>query len=204
MTFTKTFAALGISILVASISVASDLSPTTQQTWTLRALVTELEENHYVDRRYNDAMSAAHLETYLERLDPSHLYFTASDVAEFQTYSTRLDDLGRQGELSPAFTIFDRYEQRASDRLALVIANMGAIVSGLDFGKDEYIDSDPTERDWAVDTAELDYRWRKRLKNQVLGLKLAEKPLQEIAPTLVKRYENQQNRPVLLVFIALH
>ena len=194
MTFTKTFPALGVSFLVASISFASNLSPTTPQTWTLRALVTELEENHYVDRRYNDAMSAAHLETYLERLDPSHLYFTASDVAEFQTYSTRLDDLGRQGELSPAFTIFDRYEQRASDRLALVIANMGAIVSGLDFGKDEYIDSDPTERDWAVDTAELDDRWRKRLKNQVLGLKLAEKPLQEIAPTLVKRYENQQNR----------
>ena len=194
MTFTKTFPALGVSFLVASISFASNLSPTTQQTWTLRALVTELEENHYVDRRYNDAMSAAHLETYLERLDPSHLYFTASDVAEFQTYSTRLDDLGRQGELSPAFTIFDRYEQRASDRLALVIANMDAIVSGLDFGKDEYIDSDPTERDWAVDTAELDDRWRKRLKNQVLGLKLAEKPLQEIAPTLVKRYENQQNR----------
>ena len=194
MTFTKTFPALGVSFLVASISFASNLSPTTQQTWTLRALVTELEENHYVDRRYNDAMSAAHLETYLERLDPSHLYFTASDVAEFQTYSTRLDELGRQGELSPAFTIFDRYEQRASDRLALVIANMDAIVSGLDFGKDEYIDSDPTERDWAVDTAELDDRWRKRLKNQVLGLKLAEKPLQEIAPTLVKRYENQQNR----------
>jgi carboxyl-terminal processing protease len=194
MTFTKTFAALGVSILVASTSFASDLSPTTQQTWTLRALVTELEENHYVDRRYNDAMSAAHLETYLERLDPSHLYFTASDVAEFRTYSTRLDDLGRQGELSPAFSIFDRYEQRASDRLALVIANMDAVVSGLDFGKDEYIDSDPTERDWAVDIAELDDRWRKRLKNQVLGLKLAEKPLQEIAPTLVKRYENQQNR----------
>jgi carboxyl-terminal processing protease len=194
MTFTKTFAALGVSILVASTSFASDLSPTTQQTWTLRALVTELEENHYVDRRYNDAMSAAHLETYLERLDPSHLYFTASDVEEFRTYSTRLDDLGRQGELSPAFSIFDRYEQRASDRLALVIANMDAVVSGLDFGKDEYIDSDPTERDWAIDTAELDDRWRKRLKNQVLGLKLAEKPLSEIAPTLVKRYENQQNR----------
>ena len=194
MTFTKTLAALAASILVASITFASELSPTTQQTLTLRALVTELEENHYVDRRYNDAMSAAHLDTYLERLDPSRLYLTASDVAEFQTYSTRLDDLGRQGVLSPAFAIFDRYEERASDRLDLVIANMDAIVSGLDFGKDEYIESDPTERDWAVDTAELDDRWRKRLKNQVLGLKLAEKPLQEIAPTLVKRYENQQNR----------
>jgi len=157
-------------------------------------LVTELEDNHYVDRRYNDAMSTEHLDTYLKRLDPSHLYFTASDVAEFERYSTRLDDMGRQGELSPAFEIFDRYEQRASDRLAAVISNMDAIVAGLDFGKDEYIDSDPTERDWAGDSAELDDRWRKRIKNQVLSLKLAEKPLEEIAPTLVKRYENQQNR----------
>ena len=117
MKFTKKFLALVASIIAASVPVASGLSPTTQQTWTLRALVTELEENHYVDRRYNDAMSAEHLETYLERLDPSHLYFTASDVAEFERYSTRLDDLGRQGELSPAFEIFERYELRASERL---------------------------------------------------------------------------------------
>jgi len=194
MRFTIKIVALGASIIAASVSVASDLSPTNQQTRTLRALVTELEENHYVDRRYNDAMSADHLETYLERLDPSHLYFTASDVAEFERYSTQLDDLGRQGDLSPAFEIFERYEQRASQRLAQVISNMDEIVAGLDFDKDEYIDSDPTERAWAPGKAGLDDRWRKRIKNQVLGLKLAEKPLGEIAPTLVKRYENQQNR----------
>jgi len=194
MRFTKNLVALAVCMAVASVSFASDLSPTTQQTWTLRALVTELEENHYVDRRYNDAMSAEHLATYVERLDPSHLYFTASDVAEFERYSTRLDDLGRQGELSPAFEIFERYEQRASNRLEHIISNMSDIVAGLDFDKEEYIDSDPTERAWAVDEAEIDDRWRKRIKNQVLGLKLAEKPLEEIAPTLVKRYENQQNR----------
>ena len=194
MRFIKNLVALAASIVVASVSFASDLSPTTQQTWTLRALVTELEENHYVDRRYNDAMSAEHLETYLERLDPSHLYFTVSDVAEFERYSTRLDDLARQGELSPAFEIFERYEERASERLEHVISKMGDIVASLDFDKDEYIDSDPTERAWAVDKAELDDRWRKRIKNQVLGLKLAEKPVKEIAPTLVRRYENQQNR----------
>ena len=81
MRFSKNLVALAASIVVASVSFASDLSATTQQTWTLRALVTELEENHYVDRRYNDAMSADHLETYLERLDPSHLYFTVLDLS---------------------------------------------------------------------------------------------------------------------------
>jgi carboxyl-terminal processing protease len=139
-------------------------------------------------------MSADHLDTYLERLDPSHLYFTGSDVAEFQRYATRLDDLGRQGELSPAFEIFDQYERRATERLEDVITNMASILGQLDFDRDEYIDSDPTERDWAEDVAELDDRWRKRLKNQVLALRLAEKDPEEIAPTLVKRYENQRNR----------
>ncbi len=194
MTISKTLATLGAGVLLSSVTLASELAPTTQQTWTLRALVTELEEIHYIDRRYNDAMSADHLDTYLERLDPSHLYFTAADVAEFQRYATQLDDLGRQGELSPAFEIFDQYERRATERLEDVITNMPSILGQLDFDRDEYIDSDPTERDWAADVAELDDRWRKRLKNQVLALRLAEKDPEEIAPTLVKRYENQRNR----------
>ena len=194
MTISKTLATLGAGVLLSSVTFASELAPTTQQTWTLRALVTELEENHYIDRRYNDAMSADHLDTYLERLDPSHLYFTAADVAEFQRYATRLDDFGRKGELSPAFEIFDQYERRATERLEDVITNMASILGQLDFDRDEYIDSDPTERDWAADVAELDDRWRKRLKNQVLALRLAEKDPEEIAPTLVKRYENQRNR----------
>ena len=194
MIISKTLATLGAVLLFSSASLASDLTPTAQQTWTLRALVTELEEKHYVDRRYNDAMSAEHLNTYLERLDPSHLYFTESDVADFQSYATQLDDLGRQGVVSPAFEMFSRYEQRASARLERVISTMDNIVSKLDFDKDEYIDSDPTAREWAINDEELDDRWRKRIKNQVLALKLAEKDEAEIAPTLVKRYENQKNR----------
>ena len=194
MIISKALAPLGAVLLLSSASLASNLTPTTEQTWTLRALVTELEEKHYVDRRYSDAMSAEHLNTYLERLDPSHLYFTASDVAEFQRYATQLDDLGRQGVVSPAFVMFSRYEQRASERLEQVISTMDTIVSRLDFDKDEYIDSDPTAREWAINDEDLDDRWRKRIKNQVLALKLAEKDEAEIAPTLVKRYENQRNR----------
>ena len=194
MIISKALAPLGAVLLLSSASLASNLTPTTEQTWTLRALVTELEEKHYVDRRYNDAMSAEHLNTYLERLDPSHIYFTASDVAEFQRYATQLDDLGRQGVVSPAFVMFSRYDQRASERLEQVISTMDTIVSRLDFDKDEYIDSDPTAREWAINDEDLDDRWRKRIKNQVLALKLAEKDEAEIAPTLVKRYENQRNR----------
>jgi carboxyl-terminal processing protease len=170
------------------------LETTREQTWTLRALITELEDTHFVDKRYNDKMSRAHLQTYLERLDPSHLYFTESDVEAFSEYQTTLDDLGRKGELYPAVEVYERYRSIASARLRTVIDEMDDIAQRFDYDKEEFIERDPTEREWAASSAELSERWRKRLKNQVLSLKMADKAEDEIAPTLKKRYENQLKR----------
>ena len=167
---------------------------TREQTWTLRALIKELEDTHFVDKRYNDAMSRAHLETYLQRLDPSRLYFTQADVDDFAKFETTLDDLGRQGELYPAVEIYERYREIATARLRNVIDEMDGVAQRFDFDRDEYIERDPTERSWAETPYGLSERWRKRLKSQVLSLKMADKEASEIAPTLRKRYENQLKR----------
>ena len=187
---------LVIPVLVAFVApfALAALETTREQAWTLRALITELEDTHFVDKRYNDAMSRAHLETYLERLDPSRLYFTQSDVDDFAKFETTLDDLGRQGELYPAVEIYERYREIASARLRNVIDEMDGVAQRFDFDRDEYIERDPTERSWAKTPYGLSERWRKRLKSQVLSLKLADKDSSEIAPTLKKRYENQLKR----------
>ena len=187
---------LVIPILVAFVApfAHAALDTTREQAWTLRALITELEDTHFVDKRYNDAMSRAHLETYLERLDPSRLYFTQSDVDDFAKFATTLDDLGRQGELYPAVDIYERYREIAAARLRTVIDGMDGVAQRFDFDRDEYIERDPTERSWAETPYGLSERWRKRLKSQVLSLKLADKEASEIAPTLKKRYENQLKR----------
>ena len=182
-----------LAAIAAPLSQAA-LETTREQTWTLRSLITELEDTHLVDKRYNDAMSRAHLETYLERLDPSRLYFTQSDVNDFAKFETTLDDLGRQGELYPAVEIYERYREIAAARLHTVIDDMAGIAQRFDFDRDEYIERDPTERSWAETPYGLYERWRKRLKSQVLSLKLADKEASEIAPTLKKRYENQLKR----------
>lgn len=182
-----------LAAIAAPLSQAA-LETTREQTWTLRALITELEDTHFVDKRYNDAMSRAHLETYLERLDPSRLYFTQSDANDFAKFETTLDDLGRQGELYPAVEIYERYREIAAARLRTVIDDMAGIAQRFDFDRDEYIERDPTERSWAETPYGLSERWRKRLKSQVLSLKLADKEASEIAPTLKKRYENQLKR----------
>jgi len=172
----------------------AELETSREQKWTLRALITELEDTHFVDKRYNDKMSRAHLQTYLERLDPSHLYFTQADVAAFSEYQTTLDDLGRKGELYPAIDVYERYRLIASERLRSIIDDMDDVAQRFDYNKEEFIERDPTERQWAASSAELSERWRKRLKNQVLSLKMADKAEDEIAPTLKKRYENQLKR----------
>ena len=185
---------LTLLLAFAASTVSAALETTKEQTWTLRALITELEDTHFVDKRYNDAMASAHLETYLERLDPSHLYFTQADVNDFDKFGTTLDELGRQGELYPAVDIFERYRQIASERLRDVIDDMDGIEARFDFTRNEFIERDPTERDWSETPYGLDERWRKRLKAQVLSLKIADKAPDEIAPTLRKRYENQLKR----------
>ena len=81
------------SLLITTTSFAyaiAESEPTAAQSKTLKAMIDELEESHYVDRRYDDGMSQAHLDTYLDRLDPSRLFLTAADITEFSKWQTSL------------------------------------------------------------------------------------------------------------------
>lgn len=167
---------------------------TVAQGKTLEAMIDELEDSHYVDRRYDDAMSQAHLDTYLDNLDPSRLFFTQQEINEFAKWGSVLDDFGKDGELSPAFTMYEAYANSAEKRLSDVIETLPVLVTNFDFDKTEFTEADPTDRAWAASPDELAERWRKRLKSQALSLKLADKPVNEIAPTLIKRYQNQLMR----------
>lgn len=189
-------AVLGTLAVIASgfVYAIAESEPTKAQSNTLKAMIKELEDSHYVDRRYDDGMSQAHLDTYLDRLDPSRLFLTAAEVNEFSQWQTALDDLGKDGNLDPAFEIYNTYATKADARLNKVIDELPQLVDSFDYTANEYTEADPTERAWASDQDALTERWRKRIKSQALSLKLADKAADEIAPTLVKRYQNQLMR----------
>jgi carboxyl-terminal processing protease len=63
-----------------------------------------------------------------------------------------------------------------------------------DFTVDESYRFDREDAPWAVNLAELDDLWRKRVKNDVLGLRMAGKPEAEIKETLEKRYDGIERR----------
>ena len=170
------------------------LAPEKIQGETLQELIEVLKDRHYEGKEYNDALSSKHLEAYIDSLDPQKMFFTREDVDSFQAWRTTLDDLGKDGDLGPAFAIFNRYQSNLESRLETVLAKLPAMVAGFDYTVEEYLPLDGESLAWAVNTEELDDRWRKRVKNQALSLKLAEKSEDEIAPTLERRYKNQLKR----------
>jgi carboxyl-terminal processing protease len=81
-----------------------------------------LEEYHYSQLPLDRAMSEKFFDGYLDSLDPQHLYFLKSDIAEFAHYRTNLDTLtiNNRGvaDLTPAYQIFERYLERLKQRVA--------------------------------------------------------------------------------------
>jgi len=160
---------------------------------TIIEMIEQLQERHYAGLAYGDELSSQHLDSYVNSLDGGKMFFTAADIADFEQYRTVMDDQLQQGKLDPGFAIFNRYHQRLQDRLNHVIKTLPEAVAAIDFSVDESLLLDSEERQWAKDDAELDERWRKQLKNQVLSLKLADKAKDDIVPTLVKRFTSQLN-----------
>jgi carboxyl-terminal processing protease len=161
---------------------------------TIIEMVEQLEERHYSKLEYDDKLSSQHLDAYIDNLDRGKMFFTAADLAEFEQYRTVMDDQLAEGKLDAGFVIFNRFQQRLQARLEMLLENLPEAVAAMDFTVDENYALDVEDREWATSEAELDDRWRKTLKNQVLGLRLADKEADEIAPTLEKRYQNQLKR----------
>ena len=167
---------------------------TDTQRSTMIELIEQLEERHYAKLEYDDDFSSEHLDKYIDALDGGKMFFLASDVAEFEQFRTVMDDQLPKGNLDAGFFIFNRFQERLESRLGKVIDALPETVAAMDFTVDEAYALDFEQRGWAEDPAELDERWRKQLKNQVLSLKLADKPEDELVETLQKRYTNQLKR----------
>ena len=170
------------------------LAPASAQSDTLKEIIEVIEDRHYASRRYDDGLSAQHFTAYLDALDPQRMFFDADDIDLFSQWRLALDNAGRAGDLAPAFTMFNKYHDELKDRLTGILNTLPETIESFDYEVEEYLDIDRSAMPWAQDDAELDERWRKRIKNQALSLLLAEKAPEEIPETLERRYQSQLKR----------
>ena len=157
---------------------------TTKELETISKLTsTIISKQHYRQEALDDNVSARLFNEYFKMLDPGKIYFTKEDIKSFESYKTELDDLAVEGSLEFAFKVYkvflkhlEEYEKFTDQLLA----------NGIDFKTDEEFSYDRQAAEWPANEAEQKELWRKKLKNDLLTLKLIERAGSELEKTAKK------------------
>ncbi|OOQ60577.1 carboxy terminal-processing peptidase [Mucilaginibacter pedocola] len=165
----------------------NDLQPDEQQSVVMKTVAGMVGSYNYKKVPLNDSISAIIYTEYLKKIDENHNYFTAGDVKEFEQYKTVLDNDIKNGDLSHVFYIFNVFQKRYTEYVNFSLAQLGKSV---DFNKNDTFTYDREGAPYAASDNELHELWAKRVKYDLLNLKLAGKETDANKETLKKRYSN--------------
>lgn len=172
---------------ITTVVSANDLKPDIQQSVEAKSVVELIENFHYKKVEINDEISSLVFDDFLKALDPGRNYFLQSDIAEFEKYRNTLDDDVRKGDLSVPFYIFNVYQKRYNDRVAFALKQ---IDKKFDFASNDTYTYDREKMPWLKTQAESDDLWSKKIKYELLNLKITGTDPAKINETIRKRYEN--------------
>src|SRR5579863_6112098 len=102
--------------LVATTLLAEHLS-NPQQSQVAKLVCEMIESNHISQRPIDDTVSAKLVDEFIKTLDPQKLYFLQSDMDRFNKFRTELDDLVKAGNLDFAYSVFETYLARLTERI---------------------------------------------------------------------------------------
>ena len=172
-------------------AIYQELHPVDDYQQTTRNIIEQLSSNHYSEIRFDDVFSGSMLDSYIKTLDGGRMYFTATDIAEFEQYRTTLDELLQRGDTEAGFLMYNRYQERLIERLVFSIVMVEDTAVGFDFTIDEEMILDRSEVPWPADHAALEDLWAQQVKSSVLSLKLTDKEIAEVREMLSKRFRSQ-------------
>ncbi len=165
----------------------NDLKPDMQQSVVAKSLVELIENFHYQKVAVNDAFSSVVFDEYLKALDGGRSYFLQSDIAGFEKFRLTMDDDVRSGDLSVPFYIFNVYQKRYNDRVSFALKE---IEKKFSFTSNDTYTYDREKLPWLKSESESNSLWSKRVKYEMLNLKITGTEEEKIKETLKKRYEN--------------
>jgi carboxyl-terminal processing protease len=133
-----------------------------------------LEDYHYLQHPLDKELSARFFDGYIDSLDPRHEHFLQSDLAEFASFRTNLDTLtigtNLTADLSPAFAIYQRYQERFQQHTAYV--NELLQQDKFKFNTEDKIQIDRRHEPFPKDLPEAQQLWRQQLRFEYLQEKL--------------------------------
>ena len=146
-----------------------------------------LEEGHYTRQKLNEDVSKKFLQTYLELLDFSHLFFTQEDIDALNAkYGSSMAGDILLGTLKPAYDIYALYTKRVDDRVAKI---KELLKQPIDFKRNATVELSRQKSSWPKDEAEADQLWRGRITNELLQEHLSEHPIEPAPQLVARRYD---------------
>lgn len=168
-------------------AVSAKVEPESKHRAQMRLIDSFLANHHYQSALMDDVMSKEILQKYLDILDARKTTFIQSDIDGFRRYETLLDDFAHKGELSVVFNIYDTYTQKRQAQIDWALQRLKKPFSSNETGT---LELNSGKIDWLQTDAELRERWRKRLINEWIVLRLAKKDDAKAREILTKRYKN--------------
>lgn len=184
-------ALLAVLVLWPSSSPAELAGPKANDRQVTLVVNALLKREHLSRLELDDAMARRGFQNFVKALDPMKLYFLKSDVAEFEKEQDKIDDMVKKGDISFAYTIFNRFLERVDQRVKWVDE---LLAEDHDFSADEAMVSDPDVAQFSEDDASARERWRKRIKYDLLVLKADKEDPQEALERLKRRYHSFAKR----------
>ncbi len=164
-----------------------NLKPDAQQQIVTRELVNLIENYHYKKVALNDSMSSVIYDKYIKSLDEGRNYFLESDIQDFSQYRFTFDDDLKEGDLSVPFYIFNVYQKRYTERMRFALEQSKR---NFDFDLDEPYTYNREKLPWFSSEEEAKSLWSRKVKYDLLNLKMAGTDMAKNQETLQKRYEN--------------
>lgn len=147
---------------------------------------------HFTYTEFTDELSKRSLDLFLRAWDPGKLYFLQSDIERFEKqYANQIDDAITRADCKFIDDIVGVYGTRFDERQKAINE---AVAANHDFTVDEYMEVDRKKLPWAKTTEELNDRWRKRVKFQVMQLRETITDVAKIRDKMTKRMDLLRKR----------
>lgn len=167
------------------------LRPTVQHSVIAKDVVGLLENYSYKKVPFNDSISSIIFDNLINAVDRGRNYLMQADIQEFEQYRKTLAQDFRKGDLSAAYYMFNVYLTRYIERLNYALTQVEA---QHDFSVDEQYVYNRENAPWFASREEADEQWRKRVKYDLLNLRLSggssDSASVKQRETLTNRYKN--------------
>jgi len=127
----------------------------------LQLITYVLEQGHFNPKEINDEFSEGVFNHYLKQIDPFKRYFYLSDIKEFETYKTEIDDQILDFEVDFFNLTYKRLLQRIDESKEIY---KGIFSQAFDYTIDEDFNTDYKNAKYVKSKKEMKERWRKQLK----------------------------------------